>query len=173
MRYEMPTFFHEMRDMAAIRKSINACIREPHSRAVTALIRIRYEQHEARPVDSPTIRIVAVVVPIVLLLGAMTRPSVATFALVGIGSAGWWLMLSYYNSRYPHRDEIDIPERQRIDEMVRLALESNCEARDLSDLRLNNAEKKQILELFAQDPLPTPLRKVVSHQSEPESLPDV
>lgn len=173
MSYEVPSFFHDLRSLSSIRKTIRACQNEPPCRAVTALLRIRYEQHETRSIDPPMIRVVAIAIPLLLLCGALVRPSLGTFALVFAGSVGWWLLVSSYNIRYPHRDERDIPERQEIDGMVRLALERICEAKDLQELELTSAEKKQILALFAGQPLPSPLRQAVLRQVVSVVPPDV
>ena len=159
--------------MSSIRKAVRSCLSEPPCRAVTALLRIRYEQHDARSIDLPLIRVVAITIPLLLLCGALVRPSPGTFALALAGSVGWWLLVSSYNIRYPHRDERDIPERQEIDGMVRLALERICEAADLKELELTFSEKKQILALFAGQPLPSPLRQAVLRQVVSVAPPDV
>lgn len=85
----------------------------------------------------------------------------------------WWMTIRLYNTRYPHRDEKDIPERREIDGMIRLALETVCQTADLSELELDDQEKKEVLDLFAGEQLPRSLREALLRQVAPDPLPDI
>lgn len=173
MGREPPKTIPDLKDMAAIRAAINRCVKTNDCRSVTALLRIRREEHYARPLNRFEIISLGVIFPVCLSLFAFSFRTVATYVLVAAGTVVWVAMMAHYWRRYPHRDEKDLPERQEIDGMVRMGLDRLCESARLEELELDDEDKRDILELYAGEKIPVPLNHAILKATAPEPLPDI